>query len=194
MGETLRRLTGKAAVRQLREKLCETLSPLQWGVSTSRGCATIAHTIRNYLHRHLLNILKIAGKANGANLPHASTGFSLPAESEILVANSSRSSKPLATGLALGAPSAPTLVGGTPQVLHVGILGSSHRASTHIESGSAAAAEWFAVQRWKPQKHRRTQPASLDLCCSRETPMGVGGQGTDTSSNSGWARGPAYRA
>ena len=57
MGETLRRLSGKAAAYQLRETTSAHLRPFQWGVNTSRGCATIAHTARDYLRRHPDHVL-----------------------------------------------------------------------------------------------------------------------------------------
>jgi hypothetical protein len=49
MGETLRRITGKAAIHQLSDPIREQLEPLQWGVGSSRGCVTIIHTLRDYL-------------------------------------------------------------------------------------------------------------------------------------------------
>jgi hypothetical protein len=67
MGDTLRRLTGKAAIRQLREKAAGHLKPYQWGVSTSRGCATIAHTARDYLRRHPDHVLLKLDISNAFN-------------------------------------------------------------------------------------------------------------------------------
>ena len=67
MGETLRRLTGKAAAYQLRETTSAHLCPLQWGVNTSRACATIAHTARDYLHRHPDHVLLKLDIANAFN-------------------------------------------------------------------------------------------------------------------------------
>jgi hypothetical protein len=67
MGDTLRRLTGKAAIRQLREKAASHLKPYQWGVSTSRGCATIAHTARDYLRRHPDHVLLKLDDSNAFN-------------------------------------------------------------------------------------------------------------------------------
>ena len=67
MGETLRRLTGKAAAYQLREATSAHLRPFQWGVNTSRGCATIAHTARDYLRRHPDHVLLKLDIANAFN-------------------------------------------------------------------------------------------------------------------------------
>ena len=67
MGETLRRLTGKAAGYQLRETTSAHLRPFQWGVNTSRGCATIAHTARHYLRRHPDHVLLKLDIANAFN-------------------------------------------------------------------------------------------------------------------------------
>ena len=67
MGETLRRLTGKAAAYQLRERTSVHLRPFQWGVNTSRGCATIAHTARDYLRRHPDHVLLKLDIANAFN-------------------------------------------------------------------------------------------------------------------------------
>jgi hypothetical protein len=67
MGETLRRLTGKAAAHQLRDATSAHLRPLQWGVNTSRGCATIAHTARDYLRRHPDHVLLKLDIANAFN-------------------------------------------------------------------------------------------------------------------------------
>jgi hypothetical protein len=67
MGETLRRLTGKAAAHQLRDTTSAHLQPLQWGVNTSRGCATIAHTARDYLRRHPDHVLLKLDIANAFN-------------------------------------------------------------------------------------------------------------------------------
>ena len=67
MGETLRRLTGKAAAYQLRETTSAHLRPFQWGVNTSRGCATIAHTARDYLRRHPDHVLLKLDIANAFN-------------------------------------------------------------------------------------------------------------------------------
>jgi hypothetical protein len=67
MGETLRRITGKAAIHQLSDPIREQLEPLQWGVGSSRGCVTIIHTLRDYLSLHPDHVLLKSDVRNAFN-------------------------------------------------------------------------------------------------------------------------------
>jgi hypothetical protein len=51
MGETLRRITGKDAMRQLKEHITPYLEPLQYGAGSNRGCAHIHTLLREQLRR-----------------------------------------------------------------------------------------------------------------------------------------------
>ena len=67
MGETLRRLTGKAAIHQLKEDINTHLAPLQWGVGAPRGCATIVNTLRTYIQRHPDHVILKCDISNAFN-------------------------------------------------------------------------------------------------------------------------------
>jgi hypothetical protein len=67
MGETLRRITGKAAMRQLKEHITPYLEPLQYGAGSNRGCAHIHTLLSKLLQRKTDFVLLKCDVSNAFN-------------------------------------------------------------------------------------------------------------------------------